>query len=374
MTFLFWLSAFVIAYVYVGYPALLAVWSARRRGDESDPPPTRLPSVSIIIAARNEAGRLAARLDNLLSLDYPRALCEIIVVSDGSTDGTPGVLRRYRDSVRAVYLPPGGKAAALNAAAAIAAHEVLVFADARQRFAPDALRHLVAPLAADPRIGGATGELILDTERGGQPGEQASVGDGVGLYWRYEKWLRRQESAINSVLGATGAIYALRRDLWRALPADTLVDDVLAPMRAVLAGRRIVFVPDARAFDVASRDAGTELRRKVRTLAGNFRILRLEPRLLLPGRNPVWLQFVSHKLGRLIVPYALVCLFVANIVVARAGLVYSLALVGQVIFYVLALHGAVLALGQRPAARGPAAVQAAPLEERRKEAVNAQLD
>ncbi len=161
---------------------------------------------------------------------------------------------------------------------------------------------------------------------------------------------------MHSVLGATGAIYALRRDLWRPLPAGTLLDDVLSPMRAVLAGRRIVFAPAARAFDHASPDAATEERRKERTLAGNYQLLWLEPRLLVPGVNPVWLQFASHKIGRLLVPYALVALAVSSAALAPAGAVYALALTAQVTFYVLAAHGALLAW--KPGASGGASGRA----------------
>ena len=144
-----------------------------------------------------------------------------------------------------MLLPAGGKARALNAGVAAARHEVLVFADARQTFAPDALRALVAPLA-DPRVGGVSGELLLDCESGDG---DSTIGEGVGAYWRYEKWLRRHESLVGSIVGSTGAIYALRRELWQPLPADTILDDVLAPMRAVLAGARVVFEGSARAYD-----------------------------------------------------------------------------------------------------------------------------
>jgi hypothetical protein len=164
----------------------------------------------------------------------------------------------------------------------------------------------------------------------------SSVGDGVGFYWKYEKRLRQLESAVGSMLGATGAVYALRRSLWRPLPAGTILDDVLAPMRAVLGGYRVLFEPRARAFDYTSPDAGAETRRKVRTLAGNVQILWFEPRLLLPVLNPVWVQYLSHKVGRLLVPYALMALFASSIVLSDTSWVYALALFGQVAFY---LHG-----------------------------------
>lgn len=340
METLFWVSALVIAYVYAGYPLLLAVW-ARAAGRPARKRPydegRHWPAVSIILAARNEAGRLPGRIANLLELSYdgPR---EIIVVSDGSTDDTAAALRPFAGRVRLIEVPAGGKPLALNAGVAAASGDILVFADARQRFGRDTLRELVANFA-DEEVGGATGELVLDCEEAPENGS-STIGDGVGAYWKYEKWLRRHEGIVRSTLGATGAIYALRRSLWRPLPAETLLDDVLAPMRAVLAGYRIVFDDRARAYDTAASDAAAEARRKRRTLAGNYQILALEPRLLLPFVNPVWLQYVSHKVGRLIVPWALVALFGASAALATRHWMYALALATQLGFYGLAALGA----------------------------------
>jgi len=267
------------------------------------------------------------------------------VVSDGSTDRTReavapyvGEARRPRGGapVRLIELGSRGKAVALNAGVMAARHDVLVFADARQRFARDAVRRLVANLA-DPTVGAVSGELVLDCEVGASA---SSVGESVGAYWRYEKWLRAKESAIDSMLGATGAIYAMRRSCWRPLPEGTILDDVLAPMRVVLEGRRVVFDETARAFDVTSPDAAAESRRKTRTLAGNYQVLALEPRLLVPGLNRVWVQYVSHKLGRLLVPWALVTLFVASAALARTSPLYLTVTAAQALFYGLALYGA----------------------------------
>jgi len=348
MRLLFWASALTIGYVYVGYPLLLAVWAGivggegrdgrerRERLDGLDGRDDELPGVSIVLAARNEAHRLAARIENLLALDYPADRRQIIVVSDGSTDRTLEALAAFGELIDIVAVPYGGKARALNAGVARASHPILVFTDARQTFAASALQALVAPFR-DQTVGGVTGALMLDNQSGG-----STIGDGVSVYWRYETQLRRMESTIGSTLGATGAIYALRRSVWRDLPADTLLDDVLAPMRAVLAGRRIVFEERAKAYDRTPPDSQAESRRKIRTLAGNVQILWLEPRLLVPFINPVWLQYCSHKLGRLVVPYALLAVFAANIALADESAFYAAALAGQCIFYVLAGYGAYL--------------------------------
>ncbi len=384
---LFWLSAAFVAYVYIGYPALLflcarVVRASRGGGEPRDAggcnSSAALPIVSIVIAARNEGARLSARIANLLSLEYPADKREIVVVSDGSTDDTADVLARHAGLVKAIAVPPGGKALALNAGVAAARGDIVVFADARQAFAPDALLQLTAPFA-DPRIGGVTGELLLDAEspcrraagdrRSGNTHGVAerrtgmdrrrrmrsTIADGVGLYWKYEKALRRLESAVDSTLGATGAIYAIRRTLYTPLPADTILDDVLTPMRVVLRGFRVVFNERAKAFDRAAADADAEARRKVRTLAGNHQILALEPRLLLPIANRVWIQYVSHKIGRLFVPYALLALFAASLALAADGIVYAAALAGQVLFYLLAGCGALLELRGRSIADAPAA-------------------
>jgi biofilm PGA synthesis N-glycosyltransferase PgaC len=302
MALAFWLSALFVAYVYVGYPLILCVWARVRHcglrnaacGINQFNPQSAIRNpqsgVSIVIAARDEGARLAARLDNLLNLDFPAHMRQVIVVSDGSTDDTVDVLAQYASTVEAVVLPPGGKALALNAGAALARFDILVFADARQLFARDALKALVEPFT-DPSVGAVSGELLLDAEselfenrrtaamdRRRVDGplqplaierrraerrrtEQSAISEGVGMYWRYEKSLRRLESAVGSMVGATGAIYAIRRELWRPLPPDTILDDVLTPMRVVLGGHRVVFTERARAFDRVADDASAEARR-----------------------------------------------------------------------------------------------------------------
>jgi biofilm PGA synthesis N-glycosyltransferase PgaC len=336
----FWISLAIVAYAYVGYPCALALWArlkprpARRRRLRA-----AAPGVSIIVAARNEASRLPARLDNLLSLAYAGPV-QVVVVSDGSTDGTADVMQRYRDRVDFTHIPASGKAAALNAGVRRALHPILVFADARQTFAANAVAELVAHFI-DPAVGGVTGELVLDCETVGGQATPSRVAEGVGLYWRYEKWVRRNESLVHSTLGATGAIYALRRRLWTPLPPGTILDDVLAPMRAVLQGHRVVFDDRAKAYDRAAADGQEEQHRKARTLEGNYQILALAPGLLNPLRNPVWLQYVSHKIvGRLLVPFALMTLFASSVALASESPLYSAALAAQVLFYGLALYGA----------------------------------
>jgi len=359
MAVVFWVSLGVVLYVYVGYPAVLAVW-ARVRPRTHVRSDSLRPAVSVIVAARNEAERLPARIENLLASDYPPDRLEIVIVSDGSVDGTARAVAPYLGDrrvaggrsaprVRLIERPAEGKAAALNHGVAAASREVIVFADARQRFAPDTIRRLAANFA-DPAVGVASGELVLDCETG--PSE-SSVGEGVGAYWRYEKWLRSHESEIDSMLGATGAVYAMRRSCWRDLPAGTILDDVLAPMRVVLDGYRAIFDPRARAFDTVAPDARVESRRKSRTLAGNYQILALEPRLLVPGVNRVFVQYLSHKVGRLLVPWALLALAASNLALVADSAIYIAAALGQALFYGLAMYGALLERRSRPLVAGP---------------------
>jgi biofilm PGA synthesis N-glycosyltransferase PgaC len=355
MEILFWLSIGLIVYVYAGYPVLLGVWAWVVRKIQSDDlgvdrrSSETLPGVTVIIAARNEALRLPARIDNLLASDYPQDRLQVIVASDGSTDHTIEALASYGSRVELIMLPPGGKARALNVAVARARYPILVFADARQRFAPDAIQRLVRHFRR-LSVGAVSGELVLDCEQGDTG---SSVGEGVGAYWKYEKWLRKREAIVGSTLGVTGAIYAMRRSLWQPLPADTILDDVLGPMRIVLRRYRVVFEGAALAFDETSKDASQETRRKVRTLAGNYQLLALEPRLLLPIVNPVWLQFMSHKIGRLIVPHALVTWFISSAWLAASSWFYTAAFAAQLAFYGLAVYGAVLDHRRRVTTTGP---------------------
>ena len=295
----------------------------------------RWPTVSVVIAAHNEAARLPARVANLLDQRYPVPL-EIIIVSDGSTDATAAALRPFMDRITLLELPRGGKPTALNAGVAQARGKIVVFADARQRFTPDAIRHLVSNFD-DPAVGGATGELVLDCEV--EPTPDSTIAEGVGLYWKYREVAEAsREPRVVDARRHGRDLRAAAIGLATA-PAGALLDDVLAPMRVVLGGRRIVFDERARAFDRVAPNGSAEARRKRRTLAGNYQILALEPRLLVPIANPVWVQYLSHKVGRLLVPWALVGALVASLWLAPQQWFYAMALMLQLGFYSLAALG-----------------------------------
>jgi len=330
----FYFSFAFILYVYFGYPVLLWLW--RRAACRTVQKTDCEPSVSIIVAAYNEGASIERKILNLLALDYPMGKMQIILSLDGPTDGTELVARKYEFETGRMQVlllrHHGGKADALNQAVVQTSGEILVFVDARQLLDRAAVRALVSNFA-DPAVGAVTGELMLLDEFGKESG------DAVGLYWRYEKKLRSMESDIHSTLGATGALYAIRRELYQPIPNHTILDDVTIPMNAVLAGKRVVFEREARAYDYVASSPATEYTRKVRTLAGNFQLLKQMPELMMPWRNPVFIQFASHKVGRLLVPYFLITLFASNLFLS--GTIYGGILALQCAGYFLACTGGV---------------------------------
>jgi poly-beta-1,6-N-acetyl-D-glucosamine synthase len=327
MNWLFWASVSVVAYTYFGYPA----WLWLRRTWKSNPVrrASILPSVSIVMVVRNEAAVLERKLRNLIGLKYPAELSEVVIVSDGSNDATVQVLEQNASTrVRLVVLPEAcGKAAGLNEAVKIARNDIVVFTDARQEIESGALQLLMENFG-DPAVGCVSGELLLGDP---QSGEAAR---GVGLYWRMEKAIRQLEADSASVVGATGAFYAVRRNLVVPVPPETILDDVFIPMQVVRQGARVVFDDRAHAWDLATQGTGREFARKVRTLTGNYQLLQLAP-WLLSSKNPIRFEFVSHKLCRLLVPFALASMLIACAVLR--GAFFTSVLVLQLAFYALGL-------------------------------------
>ena len=328
MKWLFWISVALIAYSYLGYAAWL--WIRRGWRPRAVRRAAITPSVSIVMVVRNEAERLEKKLQNLLTLDYPQELREIVVVSDGSTDGTAQILEAYSEKhgvIARINSESRGKAAGLNDALAAAQGEIAFFTDVRQELEPDSLRLLVEGFA-DPEVGCVSGELMLGDRQSGESGT------GIGIYWQIEKQVREMESASGSVIGATGAIYAVRRELAPTIPPGTILDDVYIPMQVVRQNRRVIFDSRARAWDVADQGTGREFARKVRTLGGNYQLLQLMP-WLLGGSNPVRFEFISHKLVRLLVPLGLIGALVSPVFLA--GALYRVFLLLQLMFYALSL-------------------------------------
>ena len=268
--------------------------------------------MTAVVASREPAAAILARADDLAAGDYPGRL-DVVVALDPASETSVSELAGRRSWLTVVRGDaPGGKATTLNAAVREATGEILVFTDTHQRFAPDAIRALVTDLSSGV-YAATSGRLELPE------GKEASL---IDWYWRMERRLRRDEARIHSAIGVSGSIYAMRRAEWTPLPAGLILDDLYVPMRLVLAGRRIGFTDAARATDTRRTEPSEEYRRKVRTLTGNFQLCAWLPASLLPVRNPVWVQFVLHKLLRLLTPYLLVCLGVALLamLVGRYGI------------------------------------------------------
>ena len=271
---------------------------------------------------------MEAKLKALTQLNYPADRTEIVVVSDGSTDETNSILARFAISTsRRIILNPhhAGKASGLNDAIEVARGEIVVFTDVRQEIDANAVRLLLENFA-HPSVGCVSGELILGRR---DTGDSAA---GIGTYWKLEKRLRKMESVSGSTIGATGALYAVRRSLLPSLPIGTILDDVYIPMHVIRSGSRVVFDSRARVWDVPDLGHGCEFSRKVRTLSGNYQLLRLAP-WLLSGANPVRFRLVSHKLMRLLVPFALLALLISSSLIP--GSTYRAALALQIAFYAL---------------------------------------
>ena len=322
--FLFLLSIGFLIYVLAIYPVLLYLWAqALPRSIRKAPIRTR---VSIIVPVRNGAHWVETKIRSLLETNYPGDLIDVLIVSDGSTDGSEDIVRSYPDPrVHLLALPPGGKAVAVNRGIENVSGEIVVLTDVRQTFDPDAIPRLLACFA-EPDVGVVTGELVI---REGASHEEYNT----GLYWRYEKWIRRNLNRIDAMLGATGSIYAIRRELAPSIPPDILLDDVYVPFAVAFRGSRIYFEDEAKAYDVPTA-LQAEFWRKVRTQAGVYQILIRFPALLSPF-NRRFIHFLSHKLGRLLLPFALLGTAISSFFLTGPWRIAALS--AQGIFYGLAL-------------------------------------
>lgn len=329
MSFVFWLSFAVIAYTYVGYPSimfLLARFAARPwRKAHFD------ASVSIVMAVHNGAERLPQQIEHLASLD-PGRVREVIIVSDGSNDGTAEVLNQSRDPrVRSIILPEqGGKAVALNHGIAAATGEILLFIDIRPKVAAGALGQLMSNFA-DPLVGCVAGELVLNSD-----GHDAASSAVSGVYWRYEQWIRNCEAAFDSPVGVYGGFYAARRSLVQLFPPGIILDDMFQPLAILRQGYRSVLDRSAIVTDTWPGKVAGEFQRKVRTLAGNFQLVSLAPWILSPA-NRVLFQLVSHKLLRLAVPYFFVLMLISASWLGLDSPAWRLVALAQWVFWLSAL-------------------------------------
>jgi glycosyltransferase involved in cell wall biosynthesis len=328
---IFWLSMAGLLYTYLGYPAVMWMLARLR------PRPWKVapisPSVSVVLAVHNGAALLPRKIEHLLALDYP-GIKEIIIVSDGSTDGTVELLAgQHHPRLTAVILEEHcGKAVAVNAGMAKATADVILFVDIRPEIAPGAIQQLVSNFA-DPKVGCVAGELILRKESHDDASAAVS-----GVYWRYEEWIRKCESIYDSPVGVYGGFYAVRRELAVPQPAGIILDDMFQPLSIIRQGYRSVLDAHAYVYDIWPARIEEEFHRKVRTLAGNFQLFRLAPWTLAP-RNPVFFQLFSHKVMRLVAPYLMVSLLISALLLSRGSLIYGPFAALQILGWIIAIAG-----------------------------------
>jgi len=304
MIFLFWFLLILIVYCYFGYPILigLAAKCSRHQTQHGN----NEPPVSIILSIWNEEDVIKKKIENLLSLDYPKEKFEILIGSDGSTDRTQDIIRQYSDPRIQLFENSHrqGKMFTINHLVEKAKSEIIVFTDARQNFEHDAIKNLVSNFS-DPIIGCVSGELLFSKKDG-------ATAQGINLYWNYEKWIRRNESDVHSMLGATGAIYAIRRELYTNIPVGIVLDDMFVPIKIIQQGFRAIFDPSAKAYDEVSDSPKEEHSRKARTLFGNYQIFWIFRAMFNPLKSPIALQLFSHKLLRILIPFFMIALLFIN--------------------------------------------------------------
>jgi len=329
----FWAAAALLAYGYVGFSALMYLL-ARLRPSPTASDPSYRPSVSLVIAACNEEKTIREKLENTLRLDYPRDRLEVIVAADGSNDATADIVREYAGrGIRLLHRPERqGKSAALARAVAECGGDILLFSDANTDYSVDVIRNMVKHFA-DPEVGGVSGRKIVleDGDRAATQGETA--------YWSYESSLKTWESAVGSIATADGEIFAMRRILFRALPASIVHDDMFLTLQMVQDGYRVVYEPAATSAEFASRTLFDEFHLKVRYASAGYQILARFRRLFLPVPTAFGWLFLSHKLLRWSAPFLLLAVFATS--AALSGPFYDVMFWGQVAFYAAALAGLV---------------------------------
>lgn len=303
---LFWIFAGSVVYTYAGYPAILALL-ARFKQERPALAPVE-PTVTLLIAAYNEAAEIARKIENSLELDYPREKLQILIVADGSNDNTPEIVERYADrGVELLYQPPRrGKMAAINRAIPHVRGEIILFSDANNRYDANVIRELVAPFA-DPEVGAVSGAKVIEKGDG-------ALGESEGLYWKYESFVKKQETKLAGCTAVAGEVLAMRRDLFESPPDDIINDDTHMGMRIIARGYRIHYAPNARSYERVSQSAQDEVARRARIFAGRYQAIT-HARSLWPMRRPLALwQLLSHQTLRTLVAVCMLGAFVMNII------------------------------------------------------------
>lgn len=339
MDILLWSAAALIAYTYIGYPVLITFLSffikTRVNAAEIE------PYVTLLIAAYNEEKDIAKKLDNSLALDYPKEKLEIVVASDGSTDRTDEIVKGYEqneEGVRVVlHRVEGrlGKTAAQNSAVRIARGDIIIFSDAASLYDPNAVHALVRNYA-NPAVGAVSGMYRYINKTDG------SVGTATIRFWNFENFIKGRQTRIKTITGCCGCIYSVRKDAYTELPSN-IISDLVEPLTILKKGYRIVFEPEARAYEETTEKPKDEFRMRVRVIVRGMNGLLYMRTLLNPFRYPfVSFQLISHKILRWLVPVFCIILFLTSASLATAGRLYSGLFLAQVSFYLLAVAGALL--------------------------------
>jgi biofilm PGA synthesis N-glycosyltransferase PgaC len=302
----FWISSGGILYTYFGYPLLIFLLGKLVRKTEVFQPYE--PAVTLLIAAYNEEIIIEEKIRNSLAIDYPKELFQILIVADGSSDNTTEIVQRHAESgVELLYQPERrGKMAAINRALPHARGEIIVFSDANNYYHADTICNLVRPFG-DPKVGAATGAKIIVQGDG-------SLGASEGLYWKYESFIKKQESLLGSCTSAAGEVLAIRKDLYSSPPDNIINDDFFIAMQIVRSGYRLVYVPEAKSIERVSPSARDEITRRTRINAGRFQAIAMAKQIL-PFDRPllVW-QIFSHKFLRPLIPFGMIGAAVFNLV------------------------------------------------------------
>ena len=331
MKILFWTVSILIVYTYLLYPLVLSVLARFKKEilQKSD----ILPGVSIIVSAYNEEVVIEEKIKNCMELDYPKESLEIIIASDGSDDRTNEIVKRFFDEgvVLADYKERRGKSEVLNRTVPTAKNEIIVLSDANTSFRKDALKMLVRNFG-DDRVGCVCGEMKFRNSR------ENKIGELEGFYWKYEVFLKRLEGQRGSLLGANGGIYAIRKRLFEKIPSDTIIDDFVIPMKILEKEYRVLYEPEAIAYEDTAKGVIQEMARRVRIGAGDFQSLILTRQLLNPFRGFSAYAFWSHKVLRWFAPFLLIgALFFNAFLVGEKF--YLIVFISQVSFYAMALTG-----------------------------------
>lgn len=341
---IFWASLFIIFYSYIGYGILLwtilrikSVFSSKSREPGAGKPEPAWPAVALVVAAYNEEDFILQKIENTLALDYPKDKLELIFITDGSNDNTPAIISRHPGILLLHQPERRGKVAAMNRAIQHVQAPLVIFCDANTLLNKDCVREIVKHYE-NPKVGGVAGEKKIM-----QQGKDAAAAAGEGLYWKYESFLKRLDSALYTTVGAAGELFSVRKSLFEQAPEGTIIEDFVQSLKLVINGYVVRYEPNAYAAEAPSASIKDEMKRKVRICAGAFQAMVLLKELFNVFKYPVAsFQFISHRILRWTAcPVALVLLLISNLLIAGMGgsIFYQVVLTGQLLFYGMGITG-----------------------------------